>query len=171
MYKREQKCNPAKVSVNPSIIRTQGRDMSLPVLVWCSLCPHGPSPTIIFNYPTVDRGEDGSGEVGSATEVEYHRVQYMLMWLLFWNLDSFLTRLHSTCVTAAIIHRYWKFHWTLSLLHSEDRKIRLIFRYKTTCEFKQKPSAYTSLNSCQTQWRETQMWPSHVLNTSFGMKR
>lgn len=57
-----------------------------PVLVWRALCPEGPLQRIIFNYPSVDRAEDGSGETGSATEVEYQSVQYMLMCLLFWIL-------------------------------------------------------------------------------------
>lgn len=35
-----------------------------PVLVWRARCPEGPSQRIIFNYPSVDRGEDGSGEMG-----------------------------------------------------------------------------------------------------------
>lgn len=47
--------------------------MSLPgqaALVWCWLCPEEPPPRIIFNYPSVDRGEDGSKEMSSATKVK-----------------------------------------------------------------------------------------------------
>lgn len=61
-----------------------------PALVWHWLCPEGPSARIIFNYPAVDRGEDESGETGSATEVECQSVQYLLMWLLFCNLINFV---------------------------------------------------------------------------------
>lgn len=44
LKKKEQKCNPTEMTINPSIIRSEGGDTSLsgrPVLVWCSLCPEG----------------------------------------------------------------------------------------------------------------------------------